>query len=665
MFSRLLIANRGEIAGRVIRTAQRLGIHTIAVYSDADAGARHVRLADQAVRLGPAAARDSYLSMERVLAAAQSTGAEAIHPGYGFLSERADFATACGRAGIAFVGPPAAAMAAMGSKSAAKAAMQRAGVPVLPGYHGAEQSLERLEAEAEAIGYPLMVKPSAGGGGKGMQIVASAAALRAALLSAQRIAASAFGDATLLIERYVPAPRHIEVQLLCDGHGRSLHLGTRDCSVQRRHQKLIEEAPAPAIPAEVRERLHAAGLGVARAVGYVNAGTVEFLYADGEFWFMEMNTRLQVEHCVTEQVYGLDLVEWQLRIAAGEPLPFAQEALRARGHAIEARVCAEDPAAAFAPSAGLLELARWPVPRAALRSDIGFETGDRVPTEYDSLLGKIVGSGPDRNAAIASLERGLAQLRISGIATNAAWLAEALRVPALRVSAPTTRFVEEYGAALAAPVAITLEDLAVAALALTLAGDTARGEPERPRSPWQSRDAFRINLPAEQQLTLASRGVEHRVGLTRLARGWRVRSKGAELELDAAPRAGGLELRRAEGTEHVDLHLAPGRLSLWRGARRIDFAVIDPRQTEVRESAHDGGLIARLPGTVVAVPVKAGDEVEAGATLMVLEAMKMEHAVLAPHAGRVLKVLYAAGERVAEGAVLVELAAPPATDSGS
>ena len=403
MFRRLLVANRGEIACRVMRTARRLGVRTIAVYSDADAGARHTREADEAWRLGPAPPRDSYLSVERVLEVARRAGADAIHPGYGFLSERAEFAAACAAAGIAFVGPPAAAMAAMASKSAAKEAMHRAGVPVLPGYHGDAQSLAQLEGEALKAGFPLIIKPSGGGGGKGMQIVESAAGLAAALASARRLAESAFGDPSLLIERYLPAPRHVEVQVLCDAHGHALHLHTRDCSVQRRHQKLIEEAPAPGIADDVRARLHEAGVRVARAVGYVNAGTVEFLYADGEFWFMEMNTRLQVEHCVTEEILGLDLVEWQLRIAAGEALPFRQQDLAPRGHAIEVRVCAEDPAAGFVPSAGRLSEVRWPESVPDVRVDAGFSTGDEVPTHYDSLLGKVVGRGASRVAALAAV----------------------------------------------------------------------------------------------------------------------------------------------------------------------------------------------------------------------------------------------------------------------
>ena len=655
-FKRLLIANRGEIACRVIRTARRLGIRSIAVYSDADAGARHVREADEAWRLGPAAPRESYLAIERVLDVARRAGADAIHPGYGFLSERAEFAAACAAAGIAFVGPPAAAMAAMGSKSAAKEAMQRAGVPVLPGYHGAAQSLERLEAEALKVGFPLIIKPSGGGGGKGMQIVESAAGLAAALGSARRLAESAFADPTLLIERYLPAPRHVEVQVLCDGHGHALHLYTRDCSVQRRHQKLIEEAPAPGIADDVRQRVHEAGVRVARAVGYVNAGTVEFLYADGEFWFMEMNTRLQVEHCVTEEILGLDLVEWQLRIAAGEPLPFRQEELAPRGHAIEVRVCAEDPAAGFVPSAGQLSDVRWPDAVAGVRVDAGFAAGDAVPTHYDSLLGKVIGRGASRAAALAAVARGLGALRIVGVATNAGWLADALAVPAFAAAELSTRFLEEHGAGLGAAPLPTTEELAVAAVA---AVECPAEAPPAVPGPWDARDAFRINLPWSQQWVLRVGAAEHRVELVRDGAGYRARTGGAEHRLTARPVPGGLEVTVDGRRRTLDLHRDGDRLALWRGAARLDLEIIDPRHVDARPSVHEGELVARLPGTVVAVAVAAGDAIEAGATLLILEAMKMEHAVVAPVAGTVAKVHYAKGDRVPEGAVLVEVTARP------
>jgi len=686
MLRRLLIANRGEIACRVIATARRLGLHTIAVYSDADAGARHVRLADEAWRLGPAPARDSYLSSERILAVAAAAHADAIHPGYGFLAESAAFASACAAAGVIFVGPPAAAIAAMGSKSAAKEAMRRAGVPVLPGYHGAEQSLERLQQEARRLGLPVIIKPCGGGGGKGMHIVGREQDLAAALAGARRVAESAFADPALLIERYLPAPRHVEVQVLCDTHGRSLHLHSRDCSVQRRHQKLIEEAPAPGIAAGVRERLHRAALAVAAAVGYESTGTVEFLLADGEFWFMEMNTRLQVEHGVTEQILGLDLVEWQLRIAAGEPLPFDQDALVPRGHAIEARVCAEDPAQDFAPCAGRLRVLRWPAAAPDLRIDSGFDRGDEVPLHYDSLLGKLIGTGADRPAAIGALLRGLEALRIAGVATNAGWLADALALPAFAGGTPTTRFLADYGAALAGGTPPAAEDLAVAALVFiddeddagdagesgeptdaadAIGGDGHGGDGAPRRSPWKRRDGFRINLPPLQTLSLCAGGRSHSIEALREAHGWRLRMDDRQV-LCTIKRAGDRLQVQANGVQYgIDWHRSGDRLWLWRGARCLEFERVDPRRPAARSGAHEGELVALLPGTIVALAVAVGERVAAGATLVVLEAMKMEHAVRAPRAGIVKRLNFAPGERVAEGAVLAELEEEAAADGAA
>ena len=662
MFARLLIANRGEIACRVIRTARRLGIRTIAVYSDADADARHVRLADEARRIGPARARDSYLSAERLLEAAAAAGADAIHPGYGFLSENAGFAAACAARGIAFVGPPAAAIAAMGSKIAAKESMRRAGVPVLPGYQGEDQRLDRLHREALALGFPLIIKPSGGGGGKGMQIVREARELEAALAAARRLAGSAFADEALLIERYLAAPRHVEVQVLCDRHGNARHLGTRDCSVQRRHQKLIEEAPAPDIPPPVRERLHAAALTVARTVDYVSAGTVEFLVADGEFWFMEMNTRLQVEHGVTETIFGLDLVEWQLRIAAGEALTFAQDELAARGHAIEARVCAEDPAREFAPSAGMLERLRWPEERARLRVDAGFDAGDEVSSHYDSLLGKLIGSGEDRRTAIGTLIDALAEFRVVGVASNAGWLAAALATAEFGAGVPTTRFVAAHPALAAAEPVADPDEIALAAAALA-AGLDAPVTVDA--SPWEARDAFRVNLPRIQTQRLRTATDRHAVELCRDGAAWRVRGRFGERSVRFAPTS---DARRLDAwidgvRRRIDWARLGDRLFLWRGAERVEIAIEDPRRGAARATATEGELIARLPGTVVAVTVAVGEAVEAGATLLVVEAMKMEHAVRAPYAGVVRTVHFAVGARVTEGAVLVDLEPAVAPDS--
>src|SRR5215469_13724092 len=486
-----------------------MNIRTVAVYSDADANARHVREADEALRIGPAAARQSYLDIAALLEAARASAAEAIHPGYGFLSENADFAEACVAAGLTFVGPPAAAIRAMGSKILAKTRMQAAGVPVLPGYAGAQQELAQLEQEAQSLGLPLIIKPAAGGGGKGMQIVRDGAELPAALAAARRLAESAFGDGALLLERYLPAPRHLEVQVFADTHGNFLHLGDRDCSIQRRHQKLIEEAPAPAVPAEVRERLRAAALVVAREIGYVSAGTVEFLFDGREFYFMEMNTRLQVEHTVTEAVTGLDLVEWQLRVAAGERLPLAQHEVRLTGHAIEARVNAEDPTRGFLPSAGRLALLEWPVME-SVRVDAGFGTGDTVPDNYDSLLGKVIAWAPSRDQAAARLAAALTHTYCAGIASNEHWLARILRAPVFLEVRHNIALLDEHLDEFAAPKVIAPEALILAALA---AHGTPAAATAGPLSPWAERDGFTPNLAARMAYRFSWHGRHHRVEL--------------------------------------------------------------------------------------------------------------------------------------------------------
>ncbi|HUA89099.1 MAG TPA: biotin carboxylase N-terminal domain-containing protein, partial [Steroidobacteraceae bacterium] len=492
MIRSLLVANRGEIACRIFRSARRLGIRTVAVYSDADAGARHVRAADSAVHLGAAPARDSYLNVQRILAAARLSGADAVHPGYGFLSENAGFARACTAAGLTFVGPTAASIAAMGSKILAKTRMQAAGVPVLPGYAGDQQGLAHLERAGAALGFPLIVKPASGGGGKGMQIVRAAAQLRPALAAARRLAEGAFGDGALLIERYLESPRHLEVQVFADAHGHTVHLGERDCSIQRRHQKLIEEAPAPGVPDAVRARLRAAALTVARAVDYRGAGTVEFLYDGGEFYFMEMNTRLQVEHTVTEAVTGLDLVEWQLRVACGEPLPLTQDQVHVHGHAIEARVCAEDPAHGFLPSAGRLVLLDWPQGE-GIRVDAGFGGGDTVPDTYDSLLGKVIAWGSDRAQAAARLAAALERTDCAGVRSNERYLAQLVRTPQFLGVRHSIAFIDRGGAP-AEAAAVPGEAAILAALALQHAPASA--------DPWAARDGFQPNLSAPVELPL-------------------------------------------------------------------------------------------------------------------------------------------------------------------
>jgi 3-methylcrotonyl-CoA carboxylase alpha subunit len=652
VFRSLLIANRGEIACRIIRTARRMGIRTIAVYSDADASAAHVRAADSAVRLGPAPARESYLLVGAVLDAARRSGATAIHPGYGFLSENADFAAECAKAGIDFVGPPVSALAAMGSKSAAKAAMSHAGVPVLPGYHGEAQSFDALEREARNLGLPLIVKPSGGGGGKGMQIVSTPEQLRPALESARRLAAGAFADPTLLLERYLPAPRHVEVQVLADRHGNVLHLHDRDCSLQRRHQKLIEEAPAPGLAPALRERLHAAAVTVARTIGYVSAGTVEFLYADGAFWFMEMNTRLQVEHPVTELVTGLDLVEWQLRIAAGEHLPFAQGDVAVRGHAVEARVCAEDPDSGHTPSAGILRRLDWPAEEPGLRVDAGFATGDRVPIEYDSLLGKVIAHAPSRDLAIERLARALDDLRLIGLKSNAEWLARALRTRAFARGELSTCFFDTHATELAAPERVPP---LVACIAGVVLAENWHPANER-HSPWAIPDAFRVNLARRLEWQLSSGAQHFRVMLERDGVRWRAGAGDRELSLHWS---GGAERGRIEiggASEPVEALRDGETLHLWAYGAHHAFQLSDPREQSRSSAAAEDPFVARLPGTVVSVSVAPGDRVEAAQVLLVIEAMKMEHAVRAPAAGIVRAVNYRAGDRVEEGSRLLELA---------
>jgi 3-methylcrotonyl-CoA carboxylase alpha subunit len=647
----LLIANRGEIACRIARSARRLGVRTVAVYSDADTNARHVRAADEAVHIGPAAARASYLDIARILAAARASGADAIHPGYGFLAENAQFAQACAAAGLTFVGPPATAINAMGSKILAKTRMAAAGVPVLPGYAGAQQDLEHLTREAHRVGLPLIIKPAAGGGGKGMQIVRSAAELAPALTAARRLAESAFGDGALLLERYLPTARHLEVQVFADRHGNLVHLGDRDCSTQRRHQKLIEEAPAPAVPAEVRARLRAAALVVAREVGYVSAGTVEFLFDGHEFYFMEMNTRLQVEHTVTEAVTGLDLVEWQLRVAAGERLPLSQDEVRLAGHAIEARVCAEDPEHGFLPSAGHLELLEWPS-AADVRVDAGFGSGDTVPDCYDSLLGKVIVWAPGRDQAAARLAVALNHTYCAGVQSNAQWLARILRSARFLAVTHHVALLEEGGMPFGGPARAPAEALILAALA-------AHGAPVAAAvSPWELADGFTPNLAAPITYSFAWRGQTDAVGLE-YQRGVPAAasvSAGTCLPLRAVTRTDTTIAAEISGRLHQARYQLMGkRVYLWWGDAQYDLLLDDPRTHEFTASAATGGLTTPLPGVVVAVPVAVGESVAAGDLLMVIEAMKMEHSITAPYAGAVQAIHFARGDRVPQGAQLLEL----------
>jgi len=669
VFGKILIANRGEIACRVARTARRLGIRTVAVYSDADEGALHVRACDEAFRLGPPPPRESYLDGERILAIARACGAQAIHPGYGFLSENEDFAAACASAGVAFVGPPPSAIAAMGSKSAAKAIMGNAGVPLVPGYHGDEQDARFLAREAEAIGFPVLIKATAGGGGKGMKIVRDASGFDAALASARREAKAGFGDDRVLIERYLTAPRHIEIQVFADTHGHAVHLYERDCSVQRRHQKVLEEAPAPGMTGERRRAMGSAAVAAAKAIGYVGAGTVEFIAEqDGRFYFMEMNTRLQVEHPVTEMITGLDLVEWQLRVAAGEPLPMAQDALAIRGHAIEARLYAEDPDRGFLPSIG--RIAHWRMPRESprVRVDTGFHAGDEVTAFYDPMLAKVIAWGEDRGRARETLLEALRDCEVVGVTTNVALLERVLAHRSFASGEVDTGLIERNHDALFAPPGAA-PPIAVAAVALAereaLAREAARAVARSGdrHSPWQATDGFRLaQPPRDMRFTIRDGDDAIEVGLRALAARDRYEIAFPDRAVEAgATRDGDGRLAVAlDGERIVASVVARGeeRHVFAPGVRRR-LAIVDPLAHAGEEEEHAGHLMAPMSGTVVAVLVKPGDRVAKGAPLVVLEAMKMEHTIVAPAPGIVEAVNFAAGDRVAEGEDLVDLVDAP------
>jgi 3-methylcrotonyl-CoA carboxylase alpha subunit len=661
VFRKILIANRGEIACRVVRTARRLGVRTVAVYSDADRDARHVRLADEARRIGPPPARESYLCVEAILAAARDTGAEAIHPGYGFLSENEDFAHACAKAGLVFIGPTPEAIAAMGDKSAAKRLMEKARVPLVPGYHGEEQDTARLAKEAERIGYPVLIKASAGGGGKGMRIVRSGGEFKAALEGAQREAQSAFGDSRVLIERYLDRPRHIEVQVFGDTQGNLVYLFERDCSVQRRHQKVLEEAPAPGMSEKRRKEMGEAAVAAARAVKYVGAGTVEFIAEqDGRFYFMEMNTRLQVEHPVTEMITGLDLVEWQLRVAAGEPLPLAQQDLAIRGHAIEARLYAEDPARDFLPQTGRLAHLCFPADAADLRTDTGVEAGAAITPHYDPMIAKLIAWGSDRRAALARLASALDEVEIAGLRTNVEFLARVARSRAFAAGELDTGLIERNRAELLPPRApLPAEMLAAAACAELFAEkDVARSRAAAsgdPHSPWHRVDGWRLNGDSHHAFMFAEGEERHPVTVHFGEAGEHMDIAGKSYALQAERLSEGRLLVRLDGRAskaravrdrhdwHVFLGGAHRRLTLHEELEGLDI------------DAGGGSLAAPMPGKVIAVMVKRGDKVQKGAPLLILEAMKMEHTIFAPGDGEVQEVHFGPGEQVAEGAELLRI----------
>ncbi len=651
-FRTLLIANRGEIACRVIRTARAMGLRTVAVYSEADSGALHVAEADEAVLLGPARARDSYLNIERVLAAARQTGAEAIHPGYGFLSENAEFADACAKAGIVFVGPTAAMMTAMGSKSGSKALMEKAGVPLVAGYHGEAQDDATLAKAAEKVGFPVLVKASAGGGGRGMRVVRQASELGPAIVSAKREAKAAFGDDRMLIEKYVDNPRHIEVQVIGDSHGNLLSLFERECTLQRRHQKVIEEAPSPTLDTKQREAVCAAARKAAGAVNYVGAGTIEFVSDGKEVFFIEMNTRLQVEHPVTELITGIDLVEWQLRVAFGEKLPLTQDQIRLNGHAIEARVYAENPNKNFMPSVGKIRTWRLPDETGGLRIDAGYRGGDTVSPYYDAMLAKVIAWSPTREGAIDRLNRGLEETDVRGIVTNIPFLAALVTHADVRANKIDTGFIERELKALTGEPSAP-GDLELAAAVAAILNEEATAAKAEAHSPWHTfgwmpvgrrTRVFAFRSGGEHNVTLryGSGPATLAIGKREIAFSWSAAGDGVDVTID------GIKSRMSAVIEGHEIYLRTRN-------GRFELHWVDPFGGETEEQTGDDRIVAPLPGTVVAVLAEEGAKLEKGAPILTLEVMKMEQTLRAPFAGTLKAIKCKVGDIVQEGVELAEI----------
>ena len=641
LLTSLLVANRGEIACRVMRTAKSLGLTTVAVHSATDRDARHCREADICVDLGGSKAADSYLKIDKIIAAAKASGAQAIHPGYGFLSENAGFARAIEAAGLIFLGPPASAIDAMGSKSAAKALMEVAGVPLVPGYHGEAQDLETFRLAAERIGYPVLLKATAGGGGKGMKVVEDVAQLAEALASAQREALSSFGDARMLVEKYVLKPRHVEIQIFADQHGNCLYLNERDCSIQRRHQKVVEEAPAPGLSVEQRQAMGESAVRAAQAIGYVGAGTVEFLLdARGEFFFMEMNTRLQVEHPVTEAITGLDLVAWQIRVARGEALPISQAQVPLNGHAIEVRLYAEDPSHDFLPQTGRLEVYRESAAGPGRRVDSGVSEGDEVSPFYDPMLGKLIAWGEDREQARLRLLAMLDEFAIGGLKTNLGFLRRIIGHPAFAAAELDTGFIPRFDEQLlptAEPLPAAFWSAGAQAFNLS---EQPRVRADDPASPWSAHNGFRSGLPAQTLLALTCNGEQEVIHLS--ANTATLRDEQLVIEQDGVRR------------QHLAIRRGDALFLRWDGELHC-VRLHDPISAVDASHTAQGGLTAPMNGSIVRVLVEVGQTVEAGAQLVVLEAMKMEHSLRAPHAGVIKALFFQEGEMVSEGSALVEL----------
>jgi 3-methylcrotonyl-CoA carboxylase alpha subunit len=656
MFKKILIANRGEIACRVAATARRLGIRTVAVYSQADAQSQHVAMSDESVLIGPAPAKESYLQIERIIAAARDTGAEAIHPGYGFLSENEEFAAACEANGMVFIGPPASAIRAMGSKSAAKALMEKAHVPLVPGYHGERQEPDFLREQADAIGYPVLLKASAGGGGKGMRIVERSEDFEAALASCKREAINSFGDDRVLVEKYLQRPRHIEIQVFADTQGSCVYLFERDCSVQRRHQKVLEEAPAPGMTPERRQAMGEAAVNAARAVGYVGAGTVEFIAnQDGSFYFMEMNTRLQVEHPVTELITGTDLVEWQLRVAAGEPLPMQQQDLHIDGHAIEARIYAENPEKGFLPSTGSLLHLRLPdavaFAHGEVRIDSAVRQGDAITPHYDPMIAKLIVHGDDRSQALSRMQQALQAIEIVGPATNVAFLSRLIATPAFTDAELDTGLIERNHAVLFPPTAPVPVEMVALWLAKLATPETISHDP------WDSAQGWRLNGSYRRQLCFECDDQASELALDYRRDGWCIAYQSEETMLTQ------ITVDHSEVSLMMEGQCISGRVIpvddrfhvFWQGRHRV-ISWSDPIAHAGESEAEGGRLTAPMPGKIVQLMVAEGASVEKGTPLLIMEAMKMEHTISAPANGTVEALNYAVGDQVAEGAQLLSFA---------
>lgn len=668
MFTKILIANRGEIACRVAATARRMGIRTVAVYSDADAGSAHVAACDESVYIGGSEPRQSYLRADTILDAAKRTGAQAIHPGYGFLAENEAFAQACADNDIVFIGPPASSIAAMGSKSAAKALMEKAGVPLVPGYHGDNQDADFLHQEADKIGYPVLIKASAGGGGKGMRIVNSSAEFLDNLSSCKREAISSFSDDRVLIERYLTKPRHIEIQVFADSTGNTVYLFERDCSVQRRHQKVIEEAPAPGMTPERRQEMGEAAVAAAKAVGYVGAGTVEFIAEpDGRFYFMEMNTRLQVEHPVTEMITGFDLVEWQLRVAAGKPLPAEQDELFIEGHAMEVRIYAENPENGFLPSIGTLRNLRFPehvkFEIGAVRVDGGVRQGDTISPFYDPMIAKLIVWGEDREQAIALMRQALAATQVVGVNTNIAFLGRLMNNTAFVTADLDTGLIEKNTEQLL-PAHKPAKESTLACLLAALLAERGRTQTHKhshqySADPWCYNDTWRVSSQYSQQWLALDQDVEYKLQLSREDK--RYQFKVGEqaydfewrVEVDDNTYECQIVLNGSNHKASVILH--DHHAYVFQQGVVTVIELPNELQAAGEESGHGGGLAAPMPGKIIALSVQVGDSVKAGQTLLVMEAMKMEHTITASADGKVEEIFYNVGDQVSEGAELIKL----------